>query len=79
MASDILKLVECLKWLVKSYPMVVCWIEESGEHVIAGASELHLDVCLKDLVSDFMCEVEVTKFERLLSFGKLFLKCLAET
>merc|ERR1719461_1672268 len=27
-------------------------IEESGEHIIAGAGELHLEICLKDLEED---------------------------
>lgn len=36
-ASDFPKLVEGLKHLAKSDPMVVCTIEESGEHIIPGA------------------------------------------
>lgn len=48
-ASDLPKLVEGLKRLSKSDPMVVCSIEESGEHIVAGAGELHLEICLKDL------------------------------
>merc|ERR1711970_1346648 len=47
--SDLPKLVEGLKRLSKSDPMVQCFIEESGEHIIAGAGELHLEICLKDL------------------------------
>ncbi|KAB2636879.1 hypothetical protein D8674_027413 [Pyrus ussuriensis x Pyrus communis] len=43
-ASDLPKLVEGLKRLSKSDPMVVCTIEESGEHIIAGAGELHLEI-----------------------------------
>jgi hypothetical protein len=38
-----------LKRLAKSDPMVQCSIEETGEHIIAGAGELHLEICLKDL------------------------------
>merc|ERR1711915_236760 len=38
--------------LSKSDPMVQCMIEESGEHIIAGAGELHLEICLKDLEED---------------------------
>ncbi|KAK3161408.1 hypothetical protein QOZ80_1BG0076720 [Eleusine coracana subsp. coracana] len=53
-ASDLPKLVEGLKRLAKSDPMVLCTIEESGEHIIAGAGELHLEICLKDLQEDFM-------------------------
>jgi len=50
--ADLPKLVEGLKRLAKSDPMVQCHIEESGEHIIAGAGELHLEICLKDLEED---------------------------
>merc|ERR1719166_931343 len=50
--SELPKLVEGLKRLAKSDPMVQCIIEESGEHIIAGAGELHLEICLKDLEED---------------------------
>eukprot|EP00894_Picocystis_sp_ML_P004009 jgi/Pico_ML_1/54526/g4861.t2 len=53
-ASDLPKLVDGLKRLSKSDPMVQCTIEETGEHIIAGAGELHLEICLKDLQEDFM-------------------------
>ena len=53
--SDLPKLVEGLKRLAKSDPMVQCSIEESGEHIIAGAGELHLEICLKDLEEDHAC------------------------
>merc|ERR1712037_1051151 len=43
------------KRLAKSDPMVQCMIEESGEHIIAGAGELHLEICLKDLEEDHAC------------------------
>jgi len=29
--------------------------EESGEHIVAGAGELHLEICLKDLEEDHAC------------------------
>lgn len=41
------KLVEGLKRLAKSDPMVLTMTEESGEHIVAGAGELHLEICLK--------------------------------
>lgn len=53
--SELPKLVEGLKRLAKSDPMVQCTIEESGEHIIAGAGELHLEICLKDLQEDHAC------------------------
>merc|ERR1719427_1585499 len=32
--------------------MVLTLTEESGEHIVAGAGELHLEICLKDLEED---------------------------
>jgi len=51
-AADLPKLVEGLKRLAKSDPCVQCYSEESGEHIVAGAGELHLEICLKDLEED---------------------------
>ncbi|CAO2195004.1 unnamed protein product [Urochloa humidicola] len=48
-AADLPKLVKGLERLAKSDPLVECYIEETGEHVVAGAGELHLEVCLDDL------------------------------
>jgi len=52
-ASDLPKLVEGLKKLSKSDPLVLCYTEESGEHVIAGCGELHVEICLKDLEEEY--------------------------
>ena len=46
-AQDLPKLVEGLKRLTKSDPCVQAWHSESGEHIVAGAGELHLEICLK--------------------------------
>ncbi|KAI9608746.1 hypothetical protein H4Q26_004933 [Puccinia striiformis f. sp. tritici PST-130] len=51
-ANDLPKLVEGLKRLSKSDPCVQTWIAETGEHIVAGAGELHLEICLKDLQDD---------------------------
>ncbi|KAF8249877.1 elongation factor 2 [Wilcoxina mikolae CBS 423.85] len=51
-ANDLPKLVEGLKRLSKSDPCVLTYISESGEHIVAGAGELHLEICLKDLEED---------------------------
>lgn len=50
--AELPKLVEGLKRLAKSDPCVQCYIEESGEKIVAGAGELHLEICLKDLAED---------------------------
>jgi elongation factor 2 len=51
-ANDLPKLVEGLKRLSKSDPCVLTYTSESGEHIVAGAGELHLEICLKDLEED---------------------------
>jgi len=54
-AQDLPKLVEGLKRLSKSDPCVLVTYSESGEHVVAGAGELHLEICLSDLENDHAC------------------------
>jgi elongation factor 2 len=65
--SDLPKLVEGLKRLAKSDPMVQCLIEESGEHIIAGAGELHLEICLKDLEEDH-AQIPLKKSDPVVSY-----------
>merc|ERR1711994_840525 len=65
--SELPKLVEGLKRLAKSDPMVPCIIEESGEHIIAGAGELHLEICLKDLEEDH-AQIPIKKSDPVVSY-----------
>merc|ERR1712196_588153 len=51
--KDLPKLVEGLKKLGKSDPLVVCEMGESGEHIVAGCGELHVEICLKDLREEY--------------------------
>jgi len=53
--------------LAKSDPLVLCYTEESGEHIVAGAGELHLEICLKDLKEDF-AGIELIISEPVVSF-----------
>jgi elongation factor 2 len=53
-ASDLPKLMEGLKRLSKSDPLVQTFTASTGEHIVAGAGELHLEICIKDLRDDFM-------------------------
>ncbi len=48
-AADIPKLVEGMKKLSKSDPSVHCFFSESGDHIVAGVGELHIEICLNDL------------------------------
>jgi elongation factor 2 len=65
--ADLPKLVEGLKRLAKSDPMVQCYFEDSGEHIIAGAGELHLEICLKDLEEDHAC-IPIKKSDPVVSY-----------
>jgi elongation factor 2 len=66
--SDLPKLVEGLKRLMKSDPMVQCSFDESGEHIIAGAGELHLEICLKDLREDYCVGIEIITSEPVVTY-----------
>jgi len=66
--ADLPKLVEGLKRLSRSDPLVQCTIEESGEHIVAGAGELHLEICIKDLVEEYMGGAEIKVSEPVVSF-----------
>lgn len=52
------KLVEGLKRLSKSDPLVVCSSEPNGQHIVAGCGELHIEICLKDLVDEY-AQIEI--------------------
>jgi elongation factor 2 len=82
--ADLPKLVEGLKRLSKSDPLVVCTIEESGEHIVAGAGELHLEICLKDLQDDFMNGAPLRISEPVVSFRETItegssIQCLSKS
>ena len=56
--ADLPKLVDGIKKLSKSDPLVVCSLEETGENIIAGCGELHVEICLNDLEKDFaQCDI----------------------
>eukprot|EP01084_Bolivina_argentea_P265960 450960_1 len=69
-AADLPKLVEGLKRLAKSDPLVKCSTSKSGQHIIAGAGELHLEICLKDLRGDYMKGAEIRVSEPVVSFAE---------
>lgn len=65
--ADLPKLVEGLKKLSKSDPLVVCTTEENGQNVIAGCGELHVEICLNDLEKEY-ANCEIIKSEPIVSF-----------
>jgi len=71
--ADLPKLVEGLKRLSKSDPMVQISSDEHGGHIIAGAGELHLEICLKDLEEDHAC-VPVHKSDPVVSYRETIIE-----
>jgi elongation factor 2 len=67
-AADLPRLVEGMKRLAKSDPLVLCYTEESGEHVIAASGELHLEICLQDLQNDFVHDIGLKFSDPVVSF-----------
>lgn len=67
-AADLPKLMEGLKRLAKSDPLVLCITAPTGEHIVAGAGELHLEICLKDLREDFMKGAPIKVSQPVVSF-----------
>ena len=65
--AELPKLVEGLKRLSKSDPLVLCYTEESGEHIVAGCGELHIEICLKDLAEDY-AKIEIIKSDPVVSY-----------
>jgi U5 small nuclear ribonucleoprotein component len=47
--SELPKMLEALRKINKSYPLISTKVEESGEHIICGTGELALDCALHDL------------------------------
>jgi elongation factor 2 len=56
---DLPKLAKGLKLLNKTDNIVKVFQTEMGEHVIAGAGELHMEICLKDLQEIYCPGVEL--------------------
>ena len=47
--SELPKMLDGLRKVNKSYPLLSTRVEESGEHVILGTGELYLDCVMHDL------------------------------
>jgi len=69
-AQDLPKLLAGLKMLAKSDPLVRCSRSKTGEHIIAGAGEMHLEVCVQDLRDEYLKGAEITVSEPIVSFAE---------
>lgn len=47
--SELPKMLEGLRKVTKSYPILTTKVEESGEHILLGTGELYLDCVMHDL------------------------------
>jgi elongation factor 2 len=48
--------------------LVLCFTAPTGEHIVAGAGELHLEICIKDLREDFMKGAPIKLGQPVVSF-----------
>jgi U5 small nuclear ribonucleoprotein component len=81
--SELPKMLDGLRKVNKSYPLVSTKVEESGEHIILGTGEVYLDSVLHDLRKLFS-EIEIKVSDPVTKFCETVvetsaLKCYAET
>ena len=81
--SELPKMLEGLRKINKSYPLVKTKVEESGEHVIIGTGELYMDSIFHDL-RKLYAEIEIKVSEPFVSFAETVfeastVKCFAES
>jgi len=77
------KLVEGLKRLSKSDPLVQIAVESTGEYIISASGELHLEIVLSDL-KDFCHQVELVVSQPVVPFQETVtaqssVQCLAKS
>ncbi|GAO51234.1 P-loop containing nucleoside triphosphate hydrolase protein [Saitoella complicata NRRL Y-17804] len=81
--SELPKMLDGLRKINKSYPLVSTKVEESGEHVVLGTGELYMDCVLHDL-RKLYSEIELKVSDPVVRFCETVvetsaLKCYAET
>ncbi|CAF0821892.1 unnamed protein product [Didymodactylos carnosus] len=81
--SELPKMLDGLRKVNKSYPLLGTKVEESGEHIILGTGELYLDCVMHDLRRMYS-EIEIKVADPVVTFCETVvetssLKCFAET
>ncbi|KAF9584462.1 U5 small nuclear ribonucleoprotein component [Lunasporangiospora selenospora] len=81
--SELPKMLEGLRNVNKSYPILTTRVEESGEHIILGPGELYMDSALHDLRKIYS-EIDLKVADPVVRFCETVLdtsslKCFAET
>ena len=81
--SELPKMLDGLRKVNKSYPLLNTKVEESGEHVVLGTGELYLDCVMHDLRRMYS-EIEIKVADPVVVFCETVvetssIKCFAET
>ncbi|CAJ0962944.1 unnamed protein product, partial [Mesorhabditis belari] len=81
--SELPKMLDGLRKVNKSYPLLTTRVEESGEHVLLGTGELYMDCVMHDMRKVFS-EIDIKVADPVVSFCETVvdtstLKCFAET
>lgn len=81
--SELPKMMDGLRKITKSYPLLQTKVEESGEHIVLGTGELYMDCALHDLRKMYS-EIEVKVSDPVVTFRETVVemssvKCFAET
>ncbi|KAG0053013.1 U5 small nuclear ribonucleoprotein component [Gryganskiella cystojenkinii] len=81
--SELPKMLEGLRNVNKSYPILITRVEESGEHIILAPGELYMDSALHDL-RKLYSEIDLKVADPVVRFQETVLetsslKCFAET
>ncbi|XP_060078669.1 116 kDa U5 small nuclear ribonucleoprotein component-like [Ylistrum balloti] len=81
--SELPKMLDGLRKVNKSYPLLNTKVEESGEHIVLGTGELYLDCVMHDLRKMYS-EIDIKVADPVVSFCETVvetssLKCFAET
>lgn len=81
--SELPKMLDGIRKINKSYPMLTTKVEESGENVLIGNGELYMDQVLKDLrqmyanIKIMISDPSVTLCETIIDTSNI--KCYSET
>ncbi|KAK0544730.1 hypothetical protein OC861_001636, partial [Tilletia horrida] len=78
------KMLEALRKVNQTYPLIKTKVEESGEHVVLGTGEMMLDSVLHDLRKVFAADMEVKVSDPVVQFRETVVetsavKCYAQT
>ena len=75
--AELPKLIQGMNRLAKSDPLVLCINnEETGENIIAGSGELHVEICINDLINEY-AQIEIIKSDPIVSYRETVTKTSA--